>query len=72
MEPPDRIRHSPPREDVAATDRRWLIVTATIFLATVLLLSGLYQLYVATGPHPEMTLLFRSLTRLAHWLLPGR
>ena len=56
---------------MAASDRRWLLATYGIFGATLLVLAGLYQLYTASGPHDEVTLFLRDVTRIAHWLLPG-
>ena len=58
-------------DEVAASDRRWLLATYGIFGATLLVLAGLYQLYSVSGPHDEVTLFLRDVTRIAHWLLPG-
>ena len=66
-----RNRRSARSDEVAASDRRWLLATYSVFGATLLALAGLYQLYSASGPHEEITLLLRDLTRIAHWILPG-
>ncbi|MFN8542968.1 MAG: hypothetical protein U0807_01960 [Candidatus Binatia bacterium] len=58
-------------ESVADTDRRWLLLTVAVFLASLGLLFGLYSIYRASGPHPEILIFMRAITRLAHWVLPG-
>ena len=40
------------RDDVAATDRRWLGVTVVVFLGSLAFLWAAYRLYAATAPHP--------------------
>lgn len=65
-----RITH-PRRENVADTDRQWLMVTGAIFALTLGLCFVVHRIYIATAPHPEITLFLRGAKRAAHWLIPG-
>ncbi|HZP41664.1 MAG TPA: hypothetical protein VFD84_09140 [Candidatus Binatia bacterium] len=64
-------RHLPVRDEVAASDRRWLLLAVLVFLVTCALLAGAIALYRWTGPHPSVTLFLRSVKRLARRLVPG-
>jgi hypothetical protein len=59
------------RDDVAATDRRWLGVTVVVFLGSLAFLWAAYRLYAATAPHPWAHAALRRLERFARWLVPG-
>jgi hypothetical protein len=59
----------PSREDVARSDRRWLVTVATVFAVTVGGLFGIRELYRATGPHPEVVVFVRRVKFYANSLL---
>jgi len=56
--------------EVHNADRRWLLAAFAIFGGTGAVLLGARWLYRATGPHPEVTLLFRRVKVMARRLLP--
>jgi hypothetical protein len=58
------------RDEVRRTDRRWLLITFVAFVASLLLLAGVYQAYLATKPHPVIHAFERRLQRWAH-RIPG-
>jgi hypothetical protein len=58
-------------EEVARSDRRWLLLAAGVFLGACALLGCAIALYRLTGPHPDVTLLVRSVKRVARQLVPG-
>ena len=64
----------PPREDdeVARGDRRWFLAAVLVFTGSVGGLFGAREIYHATGPHPEVTLLVRRLKSYANRLLRQR
>jgi hypothetical protein len=59
------------REDVAATDRRWLGVTVIVFLGSLGFLWAAYRFYALTAPHPWAHAALRRLERFARRLVPG-
>ncbi len=61
----------PRRENVADTDRQWLVLTTVVFALTLGLCFLAYQVYRATAPHPEVTIFLRGVKRMAHRLIPG-
>ncbi len=62
-----RSRHE---REVARADRRWFVLTlggAIVFLGAIF---GARALYHLTGPHPQVTVFWRRLRRLARWVIP--
>ena len=57
------------REQIAHTDRRWLLVVVAIFAVSAGGLFAAREVYHATGPHPKVTLLVRRVKRYANSLL---
>ena len=57
-------------QEVHNADRRWLIAAFAIFGGTAVVLLGARWLYRVTGPHPEVTLLFRRVKAFSRRLLP--
>jgi len=62
------------RDDVARTDRRWLLVAAALLVAWLGLLLGARAIYQATGPHPAISAFVHRVQHHANKLLrlPGR
>jgi hypothetical protein len=57
-------------QEVARSDRRWLLAVIAVFAASMAVFFGAYQIYRATGPHPEVTLLLRRAKGVAKRILP--
>jgi hypothetical protein len=57
-------------DDVARADRRWFLVAAGVFTASIVFLVGAHQVYRATGPHPEVTVFVQDVKRLARRFIP--
>lgn len=64
-------RYLPARDEVAQSDRRWLLVAVAVFLATCVLLGGAIAVYRWTGPHPGVTLFLRAVKHVARRIVPG-
>jgi hypothetical protein len=58
--------------EVARTDRRWLLAAADVFAGWLGAFAAARALYVATGPHPEVTLFLRRVKSYANKLLHHR
>ena len=58
--------------EVARTDRRWLLAAAAVFAGWLGAFAAARALYVATGPHPEVTLFLRRVKSYANKLLHPR
>ena len=52
------------REEVAASDRRWLLVAILVFFVSCAALAGVIAVYRWTGPHPDVILFLRAVRRL--------
>lgn len=52
-------------------DLRWLLIMAVAFILSLAALAGMYAIYHATGPHPQVTMALRRMRYYARWLLPG-
>ena len=59
------------QREVVELDRRWLMTWVASFVASLAIFSGVYGVYKATGPHPEMTVFLRALRHEIRWLIPG-
>ena len=59
------------QREVLRIDRRWLVTWIVSFCGSLLLFSGAYAVYKATGPHPEMTVFLRAVRHEVRWLIPG-
>jgi hypothetical protein len=57
-------------DEVARSDRRWLLAIIAVFTISLSTFFGAYQLYRVTGPHPEITLFLRRAKGLAKQILP--
>jgi hypothetical protein len=75
---PGRVRYLPAvpyggsgrrRDDVARSDRRWLVLVTVVFLGSLVGLFCLRVLYHATGPHPEITTFVRRVKLYANRLV---
>jgi len=64
------IRASSRRPSAERGDRRWFLVGAGVFGLSVALFVGARGLYRLTGPHPGVHEAFRSLRRIARWIIP--
>jgi hypothetical protein len=62
-------RRRPPSLDRA--DLRWLSAWVGVFFAGILAMMALHWLYRATGPHPHVTQVIRSMKHHARLLIPG-
>jgi hypothetical protein len=60
-----------PRAQVTRSDTRWLLAWVGVFLAAMLALLAVHQVYRLTGPHPQVTVFVRRLKHYARWLIPG-
>lgn len=56
-------------EDLARTDRRWFLAVVIIFTGSLVGLVAAREVFHATGPHPEVTLLVRRVKGYANRLL---
>jgi hypothetical protein len=59
------------QREVLQLDRRWLMTWMASFVTSLVFVFGLYALYKATGPHPQVTTFIRGLKHEARWLIPG-
>lgn len=59
------------QREVHRIDRRWLITWLASFAASLALFFGLYAIYKATGPHPQVTVFLRAVRHEVRWLIPG-
>jgi len=59
----------PRRDDVARTDRRWLLAAAALLAAWLGVFVGAGAIYRATGPHPRVSAFLRRVQHHAHGLL---
>ena len=57
-------------DELARTDRRWFLAAAGVFAGSIMLLGGAYQVYRATGPHPEVTVFVQDVKRMARRFIP--
>lgn len=57
-------------QDAIRSDRRWLVAWAGGFAASIVLLVGVWAVYRATGPHPQIRTFIRQLKHEARWLVP--
>ena len=56
--------------DVVRSDRRWLVAWGGAFLASIVLLVGIWAVYRVTGPHHQIRTFIRQLKHEARWLIP--
>lgn len=56
--------------DAIRSDRRWMAVWAGGFLASMLLLVGIWAVYRVTGPHHGVRTFIRQIKHEARWLIP--
>jgi hypothetical protein len=59
------------QREVYQIDRRWLITWLASFVASLALFFGVYAIYKATGPHPQVTVFLRAVRHEVRWLIPG-
>ncbi len=59
------------QREVLLLDRRWLVTWMVSFLGSLAFVFGLYAVYKATGPHPQVTAFIRALKHEVRWLIPG-
>src|SRR5262245_43866027 len=59
------------QREVVRVDLRWLVAWLLSFLASLAFVFGLYAIYKATGPHPQVTVFMRHLKHHVRWLIPG-
>jgi hypothetical protein len=59
------------QREVLQVDRRWLMTWMASFVSSLVFVFGLYAIYKATGPHPEVTAFIRGLKHEVRWLIPG-
>jgi hypothetical protein len=59
----------PRRDDVARTDRRWLLAAAALLATWLVVFAGAGAIYRATGPHPRIRAFVRSVQHHAQGLL---
>ena len=59
------------QREVVRVDRRWLLTWILSFSLSLGILAGMYAIYKATGPHPQVRAFFRALKHEARWLIPG-
>jgi len=58
--------------EVARADRRWLLAAAAVFAGWLGAFAAAHVLYLATGPHPGVTLFLRRVKSYANKLLHHR
>ena len=58
--------------ELKRSDRRWLLVVVGTFAVSMSMFVGAHQLYLATGPHPEVTVFIRRVKYLARRFVPQR
>ncbi|HUE30714.1 MAG TPA: hypothetical protein VMR79_07555 [Verrucomicrobiae bacterium] len=59
----------PRRDDVARTDRRWLLAVAVLLVAWLGVFVGAAAIYRATGPHPRVSAFLHRVQHHARALL---
>jgi len=60
------------KQELARTDRRWLVTAAAVFLASLGVAFGAVEVYRATGPHPQVATFLRHAKYYANALLRHR
>jgi hypothetical protein len=58
------------RDEPAVADRRWLLISVSVFAAALATFALVVWLFHLTGPHPQVWVLIRRLRTFARWLLP--
>ena len=60
------------RQESLQSDRRWLVVWSSLFVAWLAFSGILVVIYRVTGPHPQMQTFIRQLKHEVRWFIPFR
>ena len=60
------------RHEALQSDRRWLVVWTSLFVAWLAFSSILVVIYRVTAPHPEIHTFIRRVKHEVRWLIPFR
>ena len=60
------------RQEALQSDRRWLVVWTSLFVAWLAFSSILVVVYRVTAPHPEIFAFIRRVKHEVRWFIPFR